>query len=372
MRLAYSHIRLSILQTLWGVLLMLLPGVGYSQADSEVAWIRPSSENDHSQWGIENGIVIGLWPTAMEKPGSKLTGGPRGLFRIGYHFQGTIYQLNFIAVEPVVDGQLEFSEISPSKVDGQWGKLMWAGATPQDNRYMPYARTRGEISQPDPANPQVEALSFYVFMEEFLNGAHPYFKISIRSDRPQELEFQIFHHQGSAPMQRCVLTATMGNYARLRQLHLQGEVVDSRELYEGFDGIDFIEKPAYPLEQLARTSNGDVMALMTSNETFSELAHWPQSPQYLARQSWRYRPFYQLTQYWRKPAEELDPSLQLRVNGRAHYWAVASDNKADYVAIPGGPSFENFEMRQNYVPGQRYYFGLSRSSPAELLGLEPE
>lgn len=349
------------------LVLLLLPGMLWGQGSSTVEWIRPSSAYDHPQWGIKNGIVVGLWPTPMENPGAAATGGPRGLFRVGYNYEGKTYQLNFIAVEPVVDGKIEYSEISPSIVDGHWGKLMWAGATPSDNQYLPYARTTGVISHPDPSNRAVEELSFYVFMEKFLGGAHPYFRVSIRSDRPEEIAFEIFNHPGSAVMQRCTLTATMGNYARLRKLHLKDQVVDARELYKGFKGIDFVEKQPYPVDQLHQTQSGGILALMQTNESFDQLSDWPQSAAYLAQRSWRYRPFFTVVQYWKKQAGDFDASLRVRVNGRAHYWAVASENEEDYVAIPGGVSFENFELREEYKSGQKVIFGISRHSVEEIL-----
>lgn len=345
----------------------LLCGIGWCQQTTPVEWIRPQSAYDHPQWGIKNGVVIGLWATPMEEPGAAATGGPRGLFRVGFHSNGKINQMNFIAVEPVVDGKIEYSEISPSIVDGHWGKLMWAGSTATDDGYLPFAATTGVITHPDPSDPQVEELSFYVFMERFHSGAHPYFKVSIRSDRPQEIAFEVFHRSGSSSMQRCTLTATMGNYARLRKLHLKDQVVNSRELYKGFEGIDFIEKDPYPLETLYRTAEGDVLAVMETDESLAQLMDWPESEAYLAQQSWRYRPSYKVVQYWRKDAEDHDPSLRVRVNGRAKYWAVASENEEDYVAIPGGPSFENFELRENYRPGQKVYFGISRLTAEEVL-----
>src|SRR3546814_20865323 len=86
-------------------------------------------------------------------------------------------------------------------------------------------------------------------MEQFLNGAHPYLRISIRSDRPEELGLEIFHHEDSAPMERCALTATMGNYGRLRLLYLKDRVIDARQLYEDYNDIHFVEKEGYPVEE---------------------------------------------------------------------------------------------------------------------------
>ena len=329
-------------------------------------WIRPDNENSKPIWGIRNGIVVGLWPASIEGtvPGSD--GGPRGLLRIGYEFKGVVYLINFIAVEPVVNGEMEFSEVRPSRVDGKWGKLFWAGADSTAG-FQPYASTRGVVTHPDPLHPDIEELSLYVFMEQFLDGAYPYLKLSIRSDNPGELGLQIFNRDKSAVMERCALTATMGNYSRLRPLYLKDNVIDSRKLFSGYDDIGFDEKDSYPQGQMLRNKKGDPIVIAESNETFAELAAWPQQPAYLSGWSWRYRPFYKLTQYWRVDAGGYDPSLQVRLNGRAKYWGGESGDKSKYIPVPGGTAFENFELREKYYSGQKFYFGLSLKSAADLI-----
>src|SRR5690606_37663878 len=120
---------------------------------------------------------------------------------------------------------------------------------------------------------QVEELSVYIHMEQFANGAAPYLRLSIRSDRPEELAIQVFHHENSAPMERCAITATMGNYARLRNLYLKDGVVWSNDVYAGYDGIDFIEKESYPLGQMLDDGNGSLWAIASGDETMSQLAN---------------------------------------------------------------------------------------------------
>ena len=310
-----------------GFILVLL----FAFTAGRAQWIR----RDSTVWGVRNGIVVGLWPGAIESLKEGANGGPRGLLRIGYHYGGVTYHINYIAVEPVVNGKIEFSEISPSASDGKWGKQMWIGDTVMTEN----------------------TLSLYVHMEKFANGAHPYLRLSIHKDRPEELCIEVFHHPGSALMERCGITATMGNYSRLRKLYVNDTVINSRELYAGYEGIDFIEKEAYPLK-------GKIV-IATPDESFAQLAAWPQEPAYLARWNWRYRPFYMLTQYWRK--DEAAPSLKVRVNGRAKYWSGGNRDPRQYIAIPGGPSFENFELREKYHAGQKAYFGLSMKPVAELL-----
>lgn len=332
-------------------------------------WIRPAGEKSSPVWGIKNGIVVGLWPASIEKgyAGGE-TGGPRGLLRIGYEFKGTIYLINYIAVEPLVDDDMEFSEVSPSSVDGKWGKLFWAADDTTNAIFSPYANAHGVISHPDKTHPEIEQLSWFVLMEKFLDSADPYLKLSIRNDKPGELCLEIFNHSKNSRMQRCALTATMGNYSKLRLLYLKNQIVDSRKIFSGYDDIEFIEKEPYAAHQLLRNKSGDFLAIASSNENLSDLSAWAEDSIHLSHWRWRYRPFYKLTQYWRVESQGLDSnSLQLRVNGRAKYWAGDSQNKKEYMDIMGGPAFENFEMRENYHAGQKFYFGLSLKSPEVLL-----
>ncbi|MCR8558726.1 hypothetical protein KXD93_13800 [Mucilaginibacter sp. BJC16-A38] len=346
--------------------LCLLVSIQFASAQS-VQWIRPDNEKSPPMWGIKGGIVFSLWPKSIEPSGPGTDGGPRGLIRIGYEYQGSVNLINYIAIEPVVNGDMEFSEVSPSRGDGKWGKFLWATDKPDADSFTPYANTRGTITHPDPQNPTIEQLSFFICMEKFNDGAHPYLKVTISSDKPGELGLQIFNQPGSAIMERCALTATMGNYSRLRLLYLKDKVIDSRKLFAGYDDIDFIEKEPYPASQMLKNKHGDLMVCAESNETFNELAAWPQQPDYLKKWGWRYRPFYKLTQYWRVDSAGYDSSLQVRVNGRVKYWGAENPDKSAYTAVPGGPAFENFELRDNYHPGQKFYFGLTRKSAGELI-----
>lgn len=337
------------------------------QASGEARWIRPDNERSPPVWGIHNGIVVSLWPAAVEKGGPGADGGPRGLLRIGYEYMGTVFLINYIAVEPVVNGDMEFSEVSPSRVDGQWGKFLWASDSVNTGSFTPYAGTRGIITHPDKLNPGAEQLSLYILMEKFLDGAHPYLKLTIRSDKPGELGIQLFNHDQSAVMQRCALSATMGNYSRLRLLYLRGKVIDSRKLYAGYNDIDFIEKEPYAYSQMLKTKNGDPIVIAESNEDFDQLASWPQQQPYLVKWGWRYRPFYTLRQYWRVDSGDYDKSLQVRVNGRTKYWGAESPDRQKYIDVPGGPAFENFELREAYRSGQKFYFGLTQKSARQLM-----
>lgn len=347
-------------------LFLITSGLNVS-AQSNPEWIRPSSRTSPSVWGIKGGIVFSIWPYGVETDASAFGGGPRGLVRVGYEFRGKTYLINFIAIEPVVNGKLEFSEISPSQVDQKWGKLMWASGNEDPKTFEPYSSTPGIIDTFKENNISVKKLSVYIFMEKFSNGAHPYLKLSIRSDRPEELGIEVFEKDGSAKMERCVVTATMGNYARLRNIYLKGQVISSRKIFNEYNDVHFVEKESYPYTLFIKDKNGDLIVPSETNEEFAELAAWPQEESYLTRVSWRYRPPFKLTQYWRKESTKFDSSLKLRVNGRSYYWAGGTNDKSKYIRIPGGVAFENFELRENFYQGQKFYFGLTRKTVDELI-----
>ncbi len=66
-----------------------------------------------------------------------------------------------------------------------------------------------------------------------------------------------------------------------------------------------------------------------------------------------------VTQYWRKPKGTFGEDLQAAVNARCYYWA-------SQLPIPGGPAFENFEIRERFRDGQSQRFGVTPKVPAEL------
>jgi lysophospholipase L1-like esterase len=326
---------------------LLSNGRAPTKAVSAPRWIRPAASDAKPVWGIEGGIRFSLWPVSIEGKGD---GGPRGLVRVGYPVLsgGTEAGLvNFLAVEPEVEGHPKgFSELERSSADGKPGKPMNA-RTPDG------ATEAGTVSHPDPRRPEIERLSVTVRMERFANGAHPYLVLSIQSDRPDELRVQVFHEPDSAPMKRCIITATMGNYARLRRLTLRDGVADSRKLYGDYKEDGFARDEIFPADRLRKNRRSDLIAPFTTDERDPTAAQpFPNSD------AWRWRGV-KVTQYWRKEAGTFGPDLQLRVNARYAYWMSRQP-------IPGGVAFENAELRETYHPGQEFIFGITRRTPGDL------
>ena len=159
--------------------------------------------------------------------------------------------INFIAIEPVVRGNRGFSELEPSQLDKVQGKRIWDDA--------------GDISNPPGTNlvagklttlvNGVEQLELTLRVERFVNGAHVRLVARQRSDRPDELELTVHAETNSAALDYCILTATMGNKARVRQLWLRDEIVSSLKLYPSHWNTEFTLHTVFPLAHLQQFDN---------------------------------------------------------------------------------------------------------------------
>lgn len=316
-------------------------------AAEPASWLGPSADDKRPIWGIRGGIQVGLWPASVEGPG---TGGPRGLLRIGYPVLDggkSVGLINFIAVEPIVSGKRGFSELERSESDNQPGRLFWTGETGQ----------AGVI--PDPGTVRtvdgVERLSVRVHTERFANGAQVRIDLEIRADRPGELQLTASSAPGSARMEQCVLTATMGNYSRLRLLWLKDRVVQAGKVWPDFTGTEFTADALFPADTFVQMPGGDLVVCAASDEAYPHTV--PPDP---IAAGWAYRGSFPLTQYWRKPKGPGEiGDLKVRVNGRRVYWAT-------HNPIPGGLAYENFDLVQPFTEGQTSLFGLTRRSPDEV------
>lgn len=315
-------------------------------AKSAVEWVRPDANTNRPTWGVRGGLLWGIPP--REGP----LDGPRGLLRLRYPVlpEGRYDLINFIAVEPVVRGQKGYSELEPSKLDGVRGKRLWAssrgdGDVPQAATLPPGLLTRLASG--------AESLTVRVGVERFENGAHVALAVTQHSAAPDEIELSVHALPDSAPLEYCILTATMGNKARARRLWLADAVAGSLELYPEYRAADFAPHRFFALQRLLHTSSGEVLAAITTDERDPAKVD-----PYPGRRGWRYDGF-PVTQYWKKPAGTWRDDLHVAVNGRYTYWLSRQP-------IAGGIAFENFEMREHFYQGQRFVFGITRKTPAEL------
>ena len=304
------------------------------------AWLRPSSEGPaEPRWGHARGLQIGIHPSP----------GPRGLLRVYTpyldHPHGRM--VNFIAVEPIPEGRTErgLSELEPSSLDpGEHGKRFWsadaADATEPADPLRPARGIRDTAGG-------VETLTVWIGAERFDNGADVRVRLRFHADRPHEVELAGFANEGSVPLAHLILTATMGNWARLRHLELASQVVTPAELWPDLAGTGFSEHARFVLDRLRREGSAalvsaigdesDPWAVAYSADT---AAHWHFEGRRM-RQSWR--------------IDDPHPGLEVLVNARWSYWASASP-------IPGGPSYENFEVVEPFRQGAAYRFGVEALS----------
>jgi hypothetical protein len=294
-----------------------------------------TSNTNQPVWGAQGGLVWTLPPDTH----------PRGLFRIFYPVlpNGRYDLVNFIAVEPVVHGTRGFSELEFSQLDGVPGKRLW---TENPVTTILTNSSGGSSNASRTAETTVK-------VEKFENGAHVRVVVRQQIERPDEMELSVFTEPDSQPLDYCILTATMGNRARTRQLWLKNEVVRSHDLYPDYTRTDFAPQRSFSLSRLQRTAEGHVLVAITTDEA-NPGAVYP----FPGSQAWHYGGS-RVTQYWMARAGFYADDLRVVVNGRYTYWRSSQP-------IPGGIAFENFELNQRFTEGQKVSFGITKRTPPEL------
>jgi len=258
---------------------------------------------------------------------------PRGLIRLGYPIltNGQYDLVNFVAIEPVVRGRKSYSELEKSKLDQTPGKRLWL------------------ISQMATA----DKLTVQLGVERFDNGAEVQLLIEQRAEAPDEITITTQATTNSAKMEFCILTATMGNMARARELWLKDRIVRASQLYADYSDSGFAPQTSFAADQVLRLDDGGLIAAITTDETEpAATMPFPKS------NFWHYRGA-KVTQYWKHPASASHDGLTVVVNARHTYYGSRRE-------IPHGNAFENFEMRQPFKDGQQFIFGISRRTPTEL------
>ncbi len=314
----------------------------------EGIWLRPSREwPAEPRIGFKDGIQIGLWPTPQ---------GPRGVIRVyaPYVCPDTEYpKINFIAVEPIVNGNRGLSELEHSKLDMWRGLRMWFSdrLEPSDTPGLPWNAPRGKLSRIRVGDKWVQTLTVVLHMEKFDNGAHPVVQITFRADRPNEVGFRSYSAEDGVEMGSCVLSSTMGNFSRCRLLWLADEVVDSRNVWPGHTGHDFFWTDDISGERMRVEPDGTRIVAITPNETSLASDEIPHD-------FWKF-PGKVATQYWRRYPGSEPKNLRVRVNGRANYYGTGT-------VIPGGVAYENFEIIEDFAPGCEQWFGVTLKTPREM------
>jgi hypothetical protein len=304
-------------------------------------WIRPISDSISIPiWGHQQGIRVGIAPTP----------GPRGLLRIFTPYLGHKEDkvFNFIALEPISKGSTErgFSELEMSQLDNVRGKRFWSSndSICKDSPSL-LQHSSGIVENID----GIETLTLYIFSETFENGAKPFVRLRFYEDSIYEFELSTYKCSDSVPLENFILTATMGNYARLRNLYLNDTIKSSLKLWSDYNDNHFTQHDVTFVSQMIKDIKGGVYFIAAPDEKDPVNVKYDKS----TRINWKYYGK-KATQYWYSP----NPNKNLTglVNGRYTYWG----GKAP---IPGGVSFENFEFVTPFESGEIFIFGVTPLSP---------
>lgn len=308
-------------------------------------WIQPvQGEPAQPVWGHVEGVRVGIAPMP----------GPRGLLRIYTPYLGHKEEkmINFIAFEPIPAGSEHrgFSELEMSKLDSVRGKRFWSS---NDSICVE------ALTEIYPASGVIqningtETLTVYIFSEVFDNGAHIFTRLRFYEDRPFEVELTTNSCEDSKELDSFILTATMGNFARLRTLYLDDTTKTSYDLWPDYKDIHFTRHDVIPVNKMIKDKNGGVCFIAAPNEKKPQSANYAPD----TNEHWKYYGE-TATQYWY--SSNPDEKLTGLVNGRYTYWASKSP-------IPEGISFENFELKTSFKNGEKLIFGISPLQPTEFI-----
>lgn len=312
---------------------------------NKTKWVQPDNDNSNLPvWGHKNGIRVGIAPTP----------GPRGLLRIYAPYLGHKYNktINFIAFEPIVAGDRfrALSELEMSNLDNVRGKRFWSS---NDSVCIEVSSVTPPAKGVIKTINGVETLTVYIYSETFDNGAQVYVRLRFSEDNPYEIELTTNATFTSKKLEHFILTATMGNFARLRTLYLSDYKKSSLELWPNYTGSNFTDHDSTSVDNMIKEKYGGVFFIASTNEKNPQKVDY--NPH--TKEHWKYYGK-GATQYWYTPNP--NKYMQGLVNGRYTYWA----SKAP---IPGGISFENFELKSPFINGEKFYFGVTPMSPEKLI-----
>lgn len=301
-----------------------------AMASSSPTWIRDGA---NCTWGTEKGLRVAI------EPGTFIHC-PRGLIHVMYPTlpKGRYDLINFFAVEPIVKGQRGFSELEHSRLDNKNGLRLSTD------------KPMGEIKQ---AGKGVSRLVVPVSVEKFANGAHVRLELSIFSDKPDEVQIQVFTEPDSSPLDECIITATMGNKARTRILYLKDKPIYSTETWPDYKDTFFTPHTVHPASEFLQLKDGSLLAAYGNDEKDPRLGY----PAH-GSEGWTYRGF-PVTQYWRVLPGTDTKGMNAWLNGRFTYWG-------NLTPIPGGIAYENCELRAPWKDGQIWVFGMTKKTPKQM------
>ena len=192
-----------------------------------------------------------------------------------------------------------------------------------------------------------KVLTWGVKTERYPVGTEVFVILTIDEDRPYEFEVEMHVVRKASITKKLMMSSTFGNITRLRDLYVDGKVVNAKNLYKGFSGNGFADWEYWGHRKLRKDSRGDLLFIARPDENNP----WNTPP---------YPHDYRLLQYYRKKKGSWSSDLKGGVNGRTRMWGTGK-------AIPGGVSYENLAILENFDQGQTFSYGIYNGSVKDLL-----
>lgn len=298
------------------------------------------------RYGFSDGLSLGIWPNS----------GPRGLVRLyaPYLDLPALKPINYIAIEPVVRGARALPEIEKSLTDGETGTHI---AVLNDRPERWQDGMKNQAKQADQrlvraSDSQSKAFSVWLVSEPMRNGAQTLVEAYFDPASPYTVQLTCFASPPSAMLDQCILTSTMGNFARLRSLSMATGALLIDQVYDSSKPLDswgFLAAQTWPANKLPEQGGDWVFSARADGKPLDAALEAQVPP------AWQYRGK-AAEQFWRvSRVQPWSAAMRARVNARRSFWP---DRTGQSRLIPGGASFENVELEAPFVQGQSWVYGI--------------
>ncbi len=333
-------------------------------------WICPEPDSENPIWGVKDGIAFGVQkngrPPLMDNA-PQGTWAPGLLYIMWTDDDGRTHFFNYIGFTLLSSRGFEQSEPSRTKFFadniGYIDKLNTVrsqyGESSREYRDHVNLDSTPPVELSEAATIVGNVMTVVFRLSEFQkNDTSVYVIVKINKSRPREIEISSQNmFPQTRPLKYLHVSATAGSLARLRNLWLKNEIVNSKELFEGMKPgpMCFYELKFFGLQRLPLDSQRGITVYADNDETGEWVGEFGSQT----------APFYgrpKFYQYWRKYPGTYREDLKVTVNGRDYYFGGYLNPCGN--EIHGGTVYENFDMAEEYYEGQSFWFGYTYVLPA--------
>jgi hypothetical protein len=318
-----------------------------------VAWIAPAKmvhppppifvspkilKGVGNEWGFREGIRIRFGRFFPRKP----LWGTIQIVHTGTRLPKNL-PLNELAIKPRADDRYANSTTEQRTQAG--GKLGLRFATSDSKQLSKkvWEPAEGVLSEDG------KTLRLFVHPEPFSNRARPVIEIRFDAPHANRIGFRVHTASESTGMTECVLSAMSGSFADLRQLHFaDGHVKTTKQMFESWpDESKLTDKERSPWqtfsgEQFPLVDDGTLRQIRLTSDVsdYSTLKYAG-----AVSTGWQYKAL-PSEQSWLCAAET---PFTVALRARKSF-------RNGNGPIPGGPAFEDFELRTRLQPNQWIWY----------------